>query len=291
MKPSDVLVPSQAFRVELAACRELQDLFKPLRRACTEFRFDHYNIMYRSPIFNRQARFFTLTSFPEKVHRAYEDGDYLEVDPVLLRSAMTHRPICWHDVDWNLTDERRALWHIYRDAGLEFGISIPVPGPSNRFALITLAGRHCPVHGEEIPALVDRVRTLAHLVFDQLVEMPELKQSNGEVSRLTEREVEFLRLSALGYPLKKIHELMDIKQSTATYFTNKIVSKLGARRLRMAIIQAQLNGMIDLIGFPSRIVGTDGWFHEESTGEKKKRKAEPEPACRYLPPGEPPKTT
>jgi DNA-binding CsgD family transcriptional regulator len=285
------LVPSQAFRDQLAPCRELQDLFKPLRRACTEYQFDHYNITYRSPIFNRKARFFTLTSFPEKVHKAYEDGDFLEVDPVLLRSAMSHRPICWHDVDWNLTDQRRALWKIYQDGGLAFGISIPVPGPSNRFALVTLAGRKCPVPHHGLSALVDRVRTLAHLVFDQLIEMPELKQSNWEVSRLTERETEFLRLSALGHPLKKIHELMDIKQSTATYFTNKIVSKLGARRLRMAIIQAQLNGMIDLIGFPSRIVGTDGWFHETTTVEKKKQKPVPEPACRYLSPRDPPKAT
>lgn len=292
MSLSGVLVPSPAFRAELAACQTLRSLFKPLRRACNEFQFDHYNLAYRSPIFNRDSRFFTVTSFPETVHRAYEDGGFLEWDPIVGRAGVTFRPICWDEVDWSSVGERRALRKIYMDAGLQFGISVPLPGPANRFAIFTLAGRSCPVPPHQISGLIDRVRTLAHLVLDHLVELPELKQSNWEVSRLTEREVEFLRLSALGFPLKKIHELMGIKQSTATYFTNKIVSKLGSKRLRMAIIQAHLNGMIDLVGFPDRIVGTEGWYHEDTaTAEPRNEQKVAEPACRFLPSGEPPKST
>lgn len=288
----DTLCPSQHVRDELAAARDLRQFFRPLRHACDEYRLDHYNLMYRSPVFNHESRFVTLTSYPERVHRGYEEKGFIECDPILCRTADTLRPICWHDVDWNATEERQALRRLYLESNLMFGISIPVCGPNNRFAVFTLAGRRCPVPDRHIPALVDQVRTLAHLVFDHLIELPELRQSNWEVSRLTERETEFLRLSALGHPLKKIHELMNIKQSTATYFTNKIVAKLGAKRLRMAIIQAQLNGMIDLVGFPERMVGTEGWFHETGESESSAaKKAVPKSGCRYLVPGERSKAT
>lgn len=267
----------------LAGCRQIADLLPLLRRIGDALGLEHFDLAFRAPVFNAPSRFVVLTSFPGTLYRAYAAEALLADDPLVRRAAGTTRPFTWDMLDWDACEKARSLRRLQLDAGLEFGLSVPLYGPASRSGLFSLAGRRCPVDRERLGRLFDFVRLVAQHAFDRLVELAEIGTKVPDRHALTARELEFLRLSALGWPLKRINATMNIKQSTATYFTNRIVAKLGAKRLRMAVIQAQLNGLVDLVGFPEAIVETQGWYHESSLPAGADPAQSPPPVCTYLP--------
>lgn len=66
------------------------------------------------------------------------------------------------------------------------------------------------------------------------------------VQRLTEREIELLRLVAAGMSNKAIARMLSISENTVKYHMSNILQKFDAQNRTEAVTQATRNGLLDL---------------------------------------------
>lgn len=91
--------------------------------------------------------------------------------------------------------------------------------------------------GEMVAAALDLVRAGAQYFVDE----DDVGGSTKDVSPLTERQTEVLRLVVAGKPNKEIGELLDISTPTVKLHLNRILKRLGARnRTEAAMIGLEL---------------------------------------------------
>ena len=128
----------------------------------------------------------------------------------------------------------------------EVGLALP-EGPA--------AYLHLDATGAELAAAIEAVR-VGLTVFAPGLRPGAVRQRSAEGTsdvgaefegeHLTQRELEVVRLMALGLPNKGIAHELGISEHTAKFHVNAILQKLGAQRRIDAVVRAARLGIVDL---------------------------------------------
>ncbi len=192
----------------------------------------------------RDRHVFYVIDWPDAWRRFYFSSGLIEHDPVVDALAVRHQPFTWTDLrkDRQFKQAGREALERAAAAGWSQGLVVPVAQGANRVGLVSLVG-----HQTEIP-LDDRA-FLCLIGICLYTHLRTLMLDGGFAAPpagLTLRELDCIKLVALGSTDGAIAKAMGVAPSTAHEFVEKAKRKLKSRsRMEMVAVAASL-GIIDI---------------------------------------------
>ena len=181
-------------------------------------------------------RFLSTSDMPED-----EDKDWLLRDPSVARAQTGFVPFAWSTRTGEGSTELQRHWlERERSRGISAGVAVPVQDSASGPAYLSLFGfdeaaaadlidRHAP----ELAFVAAQFHTLAKLLVEPCDWAPPLSR----------REIEILRLAALGKTYQESAEVLGVSHRTIEYHLRKASEKLGAVTKIRAVVLALSMGL------------------------------------------------
>ncbi|WP_438747997.1 helix-turn-helix transcriptional regulator [Pararhizobium sp. O133] len=178
--------------------------------------------------------------------RAYMDGGFRRIDPVLKMAMGGVRPVDWatarklHPDSEPLFAAAAELGH-----GLE-GVTLPLPTPTRRIAFLAI---QADMKAEDWPAYkrchLRDFQLLANLFHASLLENDNRIQLSDHCTKaLTHRETEVLGWAAAGKSYWEIGTILGISERTVRFFMTNARRKLNVVSNSQAVAQAVRRDLI-----------------------------------------------
>ncbi|HEX7853252.1 MAG TPA: LuxR C-terminal-related transcriptional regulator [Sphingobium sp.] len=165
-----------------------------------------------------------------------EDRDWLLRDPSVERVRSAFAPFIWSTrFTEGLTDMQRLWFERERARGVAAGVAVPVQDSADGPAYLSLFGDD----EEVVTGLIDRHApelAFAAAQFHALAKT-QLKVADWAPD-LSEREIECLRLAALGKTGRESGKTLGLSNRTVEYHLRKASEKLGAATKTRAVVLA-----------------------------------------------------
>lgn len=174
-------------------------------------------------------------------HRHYLEEQYNNIDSTLRFVYQSHLPIYWNLkqlLAQAQNEEERQMRLDSMAFGAEAGLSIPVHGPHNNFAILLLV----QMKGEAINIHQSCWQHLffmaAHLYYYylQIHLLDELTEP--ETYRITQRELQCLLLIAQQLSVKEMAQQLEITERTVNFHIQKMNKKLGTKNKYQSLNKA-----------------------------------------------------
>lgn len=149
-----------------------------------------------------------------------------------------------------LGGEAQKIETLMLGMGLRAMITVPIHLPRGQVAMITWAGPQTLAEAREILAAAKtELFAAAHYFMQAYAGHASIGGvTEEELSRLTPREWECLRLTAQGYREAEAAELIGLSATTVRFHLDNVVRKLGAATRTHAVALAAQHGMLGPIG-------------------------------------------
>lgn len=161
-------------------------------------------------------------------------GAALAASSVARRAATAHRPFAWNSVDERLPGL----------SGRHVGLSIPVQDHAAGPGLVALIGQDFDLAralaASAAGALVLAAADLHHSVLSSM------RPAAAASATLTSREIECLRLAALGRTVAETGDVLGITSRTVEFHLKNVTEKLGAANKIHAVAIAISHGLVSL---------------------------------------------
>lgn len=187
-----------------------------------------------------------LTNYAESWTEHYTRENMANDDYVGMQSAISVTPFTWHDVvsKTRLTRRQRMVFTDSADAGMRGGATIPLHGPGNAKALLSVAADMPDAQFEKLFAdrrhEIQIIATYAHAAVMKIG----LHKLPPNFTDLTPREIEVLTWAAKGKSRWETSIIIDIKEDTVKTHLENARGKLNASNTTNAIAIAIVNGLI-----------------------------------------------
>ncbi|GAB4386460.1 helix-turn-helix transcriptional regulator [Albidovulum sp.] len=184
-----------------------------------------------------------LTYSPSWVDR-YLEQDYARIDPVVQGCLRRFHPVDWAQLDWSGRATRAFLGEA-QEAGVgNQGYSVPIRGPHGQFALFTASSRCSDQLWQKFAAEhVNDLILLAHFINQRALEIE--RGTDFLLTRtLSPREVDVLRLLAMGFSRAQAAENLAISEHTFRTYVESARFKLEASNTVHAVARAVSEGLV-----------------------------------------------
>lgn len=180
-------------------------------------------------------------------HQHYLNENYEEIDSTLEKSQLTVLPEFW-DLQQQLKDSKSERERQMRldsiSFGAEKGLSIPIYGPSEDFAILTLV----QMKGENCLELWQTLQytffSLAYYYYFYLSLLLLKTQPVSKKHDLSQRELQCLSLIAKQYSVDAISKKLNITPRTVQFHIQRINKKFGAKNKYQSVAKALQKGFI-----------------------------------------------
>lgn len=182
-------------------------------------------------------------------HKHYINEHYEDIDTTLDITHQSIKPICW-DLETQLktakTPRERKMRMDAIHFGVEKGISIPIHGPSEDFAILMVAQRTHQTCLEPLLQQPFELFTVAYYFYDYMKSILVKSQPPEEKYQLSSREMQCLSLIAKQFSLSAIADYLKITERTVNYHIQRLNKRLGTKNKHQAVIKALQLGLIKL---------------------------------------------
>ena len=208
---------SDHFAESANCCTDLPQLGALLGDAARELGFHHFALLDHSSLGPRSAGLIRIDNYPEAwVEELIARGDAMH-DPVHLASRRTNAGFSWRELGSLIRLERRHARILARSRrhGLGEGLTVPanVPGePSASCSFVVRAGHEMPQARLHCAELIG-----AHA----LRVARRLRPLGRRPPHLSRRELQCLRLVALGKTDWEIARILGLSQHTASQYVKR----------------------------------------------------------------------
>ena len=201
------------------------------------------------PDFNpHMDAFFRSQGWPDEVMGLWWDRNVMLKSPIYIRCRLRSAPFTTGDLDRvpARLPELRQIARSMQDMGVRSLITTPVRLPRGRIAMVTWGG---PLSSAEAGQVLAETRTelLAagyHFMHAFEAATGGLRSSEEELSRLTPREWECLRMTAQGCREEEAAAMIGLAPTTVRYHLDNVVRKLGASNRTHAVALAAQLGLL-----------------------------------------------
>jgi LuxR family transcriptional activator of bioluminescence operon len=182
-------------------------------------------------------------------HQHYLDEGYEDIDSTLDVVYQSRLPQPW-DLREQLKQARNPRERQMRKHAIEFGaekgISIPLHGPHDDFAILVIVQMHGQHFLEKNPMLQYELLAVGYLYYDYLQKQLLQSQTVKLLPELSAREIQCLMLVAKNYSTQHIAKILSISERTVNYHIQRLNKKLGTANKYQSVIKALTNRLINL---------------------------------------------
>ncbi|MEW5422403.1 autoinducer binding domain-containing protein [Amorphus sp. 3PC139-8] len=199
---------------------------------------------YKSGLRDRPgSRVLLLDGWDKAWSRTYQDGNYLDHDPIVGFAEACIDPYRWSTVRkaGALSDAEQEVLDSAADHGLVDGVGVPVRSVAFSPGVAVFGGSTADLGPDEM-AFLQLVAANAHVRLTGAVvhSVPD----SSERGVLTRRERECLQWCAEGKTSWEISQILSISQHTADWYLASASRKLAASNRLHAVAEALRRGLI-----------------------------------------------
>lgn len=236
-----------SFIQQLGLLRTREDIFQLLLRSANDLGFEHvaycgltYDDSNRSPTLRAPV---ILVNYPPVWVNYYFDRKYEKIDPIFQNAFRRFKPFEWAQLDTlpKLTPHQQSMLAERRDAGLAFGLTVPIRGSPGELATISFASSKRVKLPEDIVLRLTVIACHFHLAYCALASTKHLGHT-----QLSAREAECLQWSASGKSSWEIGNILHISENTVNYHMKNAMRKLGTSSRVLAVLKAHKLRLIDI---------------------------------------------
>ena len=174
-------------------------------------------------------------------HQHYLQQQYNHIDSTLQFVYHNHLPIYWslqNQLSQAKTETERQMRHDSIAFGAIDGLSIPIHGPHNNFAILVVV----QMKGDDIPlktlSLQRNLLLAAHQYYHYLQTHLLDEQTEVEAYNLSQRETQCLVLIAQQLSVQEIAQRLEISQRTVNFHIQNLNKKLGTNNKYQSVNKA-----------------------------------------------------
>ncbi|MGY1922255.1 LuxR family transcriptional regulator [Pseudomonas tolaasii] len=204
------------------------------------FQYCSFKMSSQSP--TNQTEPIQFDNYPAEWNTLYKQAHFFDVDPVVAHCKRSVFPILW---DEKAFSDAPNLWDLAQSFGVHLGWTQSVHDFQGIFSMLTLGRSKGAVTPEELYEKAGQVLWLCHamhaVVAQNFADKPSIKPS----SKLTGREIEILRWSAMGKTAEEVGKIMAITPRTVVFHLASASKKLGVNSKIAAVLRASKEGLFD----------------------------------------------
>ncbi|MBT9267352.1 autoinducer binding domain-containing protein [Pseudomonas sp. MG-9] len=228
---------------QLSFAREIETAYPILLRFTQNIGFNFCAVSLTS--INRNADFKTLriNNYPQDWNQLYEKERYRTVDPIVTHCNRSMLPVVWSEEFFSHTPQ---LWEAQQQHGLRYGWSQSFHHEATGLcSTLSLARKHDPLSPLELYEHSGYMLYAISHLSDLFVRTLPKPQKNPEHPHLSPRELEVLKLSALGKTAYEIARILCLSERTVNYHVQNVIIKLKVCNKISAVIAASRCGLLD----------------------------------------------
>ena len=174
-------------------------------------------------------------------HQHYLEEQYNDVDSTLSFVYHNSLPIYWNlqqQLAHATSETERKMREDSIAFGAESGLSIPIHGPHNNFAILLLVQMKNESCNLKQAQAQYEFLAAAHCYYHYI--QPHLLDGVGEkeLFGLTQREIQCLLLIAKHYSVKQMAQQLEVSERTINFHIQKINKKLGMKNKYQSLAKA-----------------------------------------------------
>jgi len=216
-----------------------------------EKQFIMYSFTYYAyhPHSNNKIKYDMCSSRFKLWHQHYLREQYNTLDSTLSTVYHTHLPVYWN-IEQQLAEATSEREYQMRKDSIEFGtqsgLSIPIHGPHNNFAIllvVQMQGQDCQL---ELVSTQHKLFVAAHLYYHFIQKHLINSVSENESYNLSVREIQCLQLLAKQFSLSQTATHLELTERTINYHLQRLNKKLGCKNKYQSLAKAIELGLLTL---------------------------------------------
>ena len=218
---------------------EVTSIFEMARNHTFELGFQFCSFTMSSQLPDNHTKPIHLNSYPNEWNHVYKQAHFFDLDPIVAHCKRSVLPIVWEKKAFVTAPN---LWELARSHGVHRGWTQAVHDFQGVFSMLTLSRGQGEVSPEELYEKAGQVLWLCHamhaVVARKFAEGPGIKPA----SKLTPRETEILKWSAMGKTASDIATILCLSERTVGFHISSTFKKLGVNNKIAAVLRASKMG-------------------------------------------------
>ena len=219
---------------------EITSVFEMVVNHTYELGFQHCSFTMSSQAPSNQTDPIHLDNHPSEWRNIYKREHFLEIDPVVSHCKNSVLPIVWDPKTFSSTPQ---LWELAQSFGVHLGWSQAVHDFQGVFSMLTLTRGKGEVSPEELYEKAGQVLWLCHAMHAVVAKKYADKAHINTPSKLTARETEVLKWSAMGKTASEIAAILCLSERTVGFHISSTFKKLGVHNKIQAVLSASKAGL------------------------------------------------
>ncbi|WP_248746074.1 LuxR family transcriptional regulator [Pseudomonas sp. MWU12-2037] len=223
---------------DLPYIKDTETLFAATELLIRQLGFKHYAYTFYtspSPLCGSAQ---SHNNYPPAWNRLYQQRHFQSIDPITLHCQHSLLPLLWSDEAFIRHPDFREQ---QKNHGLAHGLSQSTHDALSRKSILSIARTAPALSLEEFHEKSNHAIWLCNLLH---IIMTDIQLSLDSPHKLSPREVEVLRWSALGKTVGQIAQLLQLSERTVNFHIGAAIRKLGAANKTAAVARAALHGLI-----------------------------------------------
>jgi DNA-binding CsgD family transcriptional regulator len=206
--------------------------------------------MSACPTLNHESQIYAYTTLPAEWVARYDQMDYVEIDPRILKTRDNPLPVVWDSVSERGVNEKTdAFLDDASEHGVSSGFAFEFNDTHYLRGLMALNSPNAVIDDDARAAIGENLGDLLLLgtYFHEIFRKGVIEQDIPPLGRgapLSQRQRHCLELAAMGLTTEDIASKLDISVRTAQFHFDCIRTKLGAATRQEAVAKGISQGVI-----------------------------------------------
>ncbi|MBD8270087.1 MULTISPECIES: helix-turn-helix transcriptional regulator [Pseudomonas fluorescens group] len=219
---------------------EITSVFEMVVNHTYELGFQYCSFTMSSQAKNNQIDPIQLDNHPNEWRSIYTRAHFFDLDPVVSHCKKSVLPIVWDQKTFSSTPQ---LWELAQSFGVHLGWTQAVHDFQGIFSMLTLTRGKGEVSPEELYEKAGQVLWLCHAMHAVVAKKYADKAHVNTPSKLTARETEVLKWSAMGKTASEIAAILCLSERTVGFHISSTFKKLGVHNKIQAVLSASKAGL------------------------------------------------
>ena len=219
---------------------EITSVFEMVVNHTYELGFQHCSFTMSSQAPSNQTDPIHLDNHPSEWRNIYKRAHFFEIDPVVSHCKNSVLPIVCDPKTFSSTPQ---LWELAQSFGVHLGWTQAVHDFQGVYSMLTLTRGKGEVSPEELYEKAGQVLWLCHAMHAVVAKKYADKAHINTPSKLTARETEVLKWSAMGKTASEIAAILCLSERTVGFHISSTFKKLGVHNKIQAVLSASKAGL------------------------------------------------
>ncbi|AZE57591.1 Transcriptional activator protein SolR [Pseudomonas synxantha] len=219
---------------------EITTVFEMVLNHTYELGFQYCSFTMGCQSNSPQAKPVQINNYPNEWSKFYQQAHYFEVDPIVAHCKRCVLPIVWEEKAFETTPE---LWSMAQSYGVHLAWTQPVHDFQGVYSMLTLGRSTGEISPQELYEKAGQALWLCHALHAVVAQKYTVNSDVHSPSKLTPRETEILKWSAMGKTASDIATILCLSERTVGFHISSTFKKLGVHNKITAILTASKAGL------------------------------------------------